>query len=57
MWNQNKNKLKNAETDWWVPEAGVGMGEMSEDSQQKESSSYKMNRSGRCNVQHGNYSL
>ena len=40
-------------TDWLLPEAeighcqkqGVGMGEMSEDSQQKESSSYEMNRS------------
>ena len=34
----------------------VGGGEMGEGSQNSQTSSYKINKSGGCNVQHGDYS-
>ena len=49
IWSYVESKQKQAQK-WWeqirgCQRQGVGMGGMSEDSQKKESSSYKMNRS------------
>ena len=43
-------------TDRWLPEARWGVAEMGEGSQKVQTSSYKINKSWECNVQHGNSS-
>ena len=49
IWSYVESKQKQAQKCWeqigGCQRQGVGMGEISEDSQKKESSSYKMNRS------------
>lgn len=40
----------------WLPEEGVGVVETGEGSQKVETSSYKISKSGKYNVKHGNYS-
>ena len=44
-------------TNWWLPEATRGRvgGEMGEGGQKVQTSSYKINKSWECNVQHGDY--
>ena len=44
-------------TDWWLPEAeSSGVGKMGEKSQKVKISSYEINKSWGCKVQHGDYS-
>ena len=52
-------KMKDSQiqrTDWWLPEAGWEVDEIHEGGQNVQSSSYKINESYICNVQHGDYS-
>ena len=43
--------------DWWQLEAGVGVDKLGEGSQKVHISSYKMNKSWECNVQHDDLQL
>ena len=44
-------------TDWWLPEVrNSGVEKMGEESQEVQISSYEINKSWHCKVQHGDYS-
>lgn len=51
--DKKKIKLKDTKNQWWLQEVEWEMGKMSEGGQNVQNSSYKINRSGGCNVQHG----
>ena len=52
MWNQNKkrNKLLDTETRLTVSEVVDGVGKTDKENQKVQTSSYKINKSWRCNV-------
>ena len=57
MESKNKNKLIDTEHRSVVAKGGRwGLGEMGEGSQKVYTSSYKINKSWGCNIQHDNYS-
>ena len=53
IWGENTLKL--IDTNWWFLEVGVGGGETCEGDQKVQTSSYKIHRSWRYNIQRGDY--
>ena len=52
---KKKIKLKDTKNQWWLLDVEWEMGKMGEGGQNVQNSSYKINRSGDCNVQHGDH--